>query len=160
MKRRIIEVTMHSFIIVVAKKFFLNFNSPYIMCKKIFFLIIILFLPLMFNLKLFAMHKADSVDVDKFDELRKQDYTIIDVRTQEEYNDGHIEGAVLINFFSPDFKDKIAELDKKGKYIVYCRSGGRSAKAILYMNEIGIKEALNLTGGINAWIKAGKPVVN
>lgn len=127
------------------------------MSKKIFFALL---LSLMFNLKLFGLAAADSVDVDKFDALRSEGYTIIDVRTQEEYSEGHIEGAVLINIFSPDFKDKISALDKNGKYLVYCRSGKRSNRAVLFMIEAGIKEALNLTGGIIAWKNAGKPVVN
>lgn len=127
------------------------------MYKKIFFALL---LPLMFNLKLFGMAGADSVDVEKFDKLRAEGYTVIDVRTQEEYSEGHIEGAVLINIYSPDFKEKIAALDKNGKYLVYCRSGNRSNRAAMYMNETGIKEALNLSGGIKAWIRANKPVVN
>jgi rhodanese-related sulfurtransferase len=114
----------------------------------------------MFNLKMFGMVQADSVDVNKFDDLRKSGYTVIDVRTQEEFDEGHIEGAVLINLHAADFKDKINALDKAGKYLVYCRSGRRSGKAVLMMNEIGINDALNLIGGITAWKSAGKPVVN
>ena len=127
------------------------------MAKKIFFIIL---LPLMFNFRLFGMVQADSVDAEKFDELRKTGYVVIDVRTQEEFNEGHIEGAVLINIHAADFKDKINALDKTGKYLVYCRSGKRSNRAVLMMNEIGINDALNLIGGITAWKSAGKPVVN
>ncbi len=127
------------------------------MYKRIFFVIL---LPLMFSMRLFGKAQADSVDVEKFDKLRSEGYTIIDVRTQEEYGEGHIEGAVLINIYAPDFKEKISALDKNGKYLVYCRSGNRSNRAAIYMNETGIKEALNLIGGIIAWKKAGKPVVN
>lgn len=114
----------------------------------------------MFNNTLFAAGKADSIDVDKFDELRKEGYTVIDVRTQEEYDDGHVEGAILINLYSSDFKDKIAALDKDGKYLVYCRSGVRSLKAASYMNDAGIKNVLHLSGGIIAWKRANKPLVN
>jgi phage shock protein E len=123
-------------------------------------IIFITLLSVMFNLKLFGMGQADSVDVNKFDDLRKSGYTVIDVRTQEEFDEGHIEGAVLINLHAADFNDKINALDKAGKYLVYCRSGRRSNKAVLMMNEIGINDALNLIGGITAWKAAGKPVVN
>ncbi|MDD5361841.1 MAG: rhodanese-like domain-containing protein [Ignavibacteria bacterium] len=114
----------------------------------------------MFNLKLFGMAEADSVDVNKFDELRNSGYTVIDVRTQEEFDESHIEGAVLINLHAADFKDKINALDKAGKYLVYCRSGRRSSKAVLVMNELGINSTAHLIGGIIAWKSAGKPVVN
>ncbi len=109
---------------------------------------------------MFGFAQVDSVDVEKFDELRNQGYSIIDVRTDEEFGEGHIETAVLINLHSSDFIDKINALDKSGRYLVYCRSGRRSAKAVQIMLDAGIKEALNLSGGIIAWKKAGKTVVN
>ncbi len=109
---------------------------------------------------MFGFAQVDSVDVDKFDELRNQGYTIIDVRTAEEFGEGHIESAVLINLHSSDFLDRINSLDKSGRYLVYCRSGRRSAKAVQIMLDAGIREALNLSGGIIAWKNAGKSVVN
>ncbi len=127
------------------------------MAVKIFFLTLSF---LMFNLGMFGFAQVDSVDVDKFEELKNQGYTIIDVRTAEEFGEGHIDAAVLINMHSSDFIDKINALDKSGRYLVYCRSGRRSAKAVQIMLEAGIKEALNLSGGIIAWKKAGKTVVN
>ena len=77
----------------------------------------------------------------------------------EEFNEEHIEGAVLINIYSPDFNDRINSLDKNCKYLVYCRSGNRSNKAAIRMNEISIKTAYNLLGGIIALKKAGKKTV-
>lgn len=127
------------------------------MTAKIFFLTLFC---LMFNFSMFGFAQVDSVDVDKFDELRNQGYTIIDVRTAEEFGEGHIESAVLINLHSSDFLDRINSLDKSGRYLVYCRSGRRSAKAVQIMLDAGIREALNLSGGIIAWKNAGKSVVN
>lgn len=112
----------------------------------------------MFNFKLFG-EVADSIKVDQFDEYKAQGYTVIDVRTQEEFSEGHIQDAVLINFHDPDFKTKISELDINGKYLLFCRSGNRSVKAVLLMNQMGFKNALNIAGGIIAWQKAGKPLV-
>lgn len=64
--------------------------------------------------------------------------TVIDVRTPEEYDAGHIEGAELVNFQSPTFADDIADLDPDGSYVVYCRSGNRSAQAARQMTEAGL----------------------
>lgn len=101
----------------------------------------------------------NNVDVQKFDELRNQGYTIIDVRTQEEYNQSRIEGAKLINFYDAGFKRNIESLDKEGKYIIYCRSGNRSGNAISIFKKAGIKEIYHLSGGIISWHREGKPLV-
>jgi len=102
---------------------------------------------------------AKAVDANQFYELMSKGYIVIDVRTQEEFGYGHIKSAKLIDINKLDFRVKISELDKKGKYLVYCRSGSRSNKAVLQMNKNGIEEALNLKGGIGAWHNAGKPLV-
>lgn len=80
------------------------------------------------------------------------DAVILDVRTEDEYNDGIIANAVNIDIHQGQvFVSAIEALDKNKKYFVYCRSGARSAKACEIMNELGIENAFNLTGGILAW---------
>jgi len=64
--------------------------------------------------------------------------TVIDVRTPEEYAVGHVEGAELIDVQSSDFTARIDELDTDGEYVVYCRSGNRSAAASSSMTEAGL----------------------
>ena len=86
-------------------------------------------------------------------------FTILDVRTPEEYAAGHIAGAVLLDFNSPDFADKTEGLPKAATYLVYCRSGGRSAKAAALLREKGFPEVLEIKGGIVDWQKEGLPVV-
>jgi rhodanese-related sulfurtransferase len=113
----------------------------------------------MFNFNLFGA-VADSIKVDQVDELKAQGYIIIDVRTAEEFSEGHIQDAILINIYDPNFKTKIGELDKNGKYLMFCRSGSRSGKAALQMTQMGFKDVLNISGGIIAWQRAGKPLVN
>jgi phage shock protein E len=83
---------------------------------------------------------------------------IIDVRTPQEYADGHIHGAININLNSPDFVDEINKLDKNRTYLVYCRSGARSNTARKIMEESGFKYVINMTGGMNEWISQGLPV--
>jgi rhodanese-related sulfurtransferase len=77
---------------------------------------------------------------------------ILDVRTEDEYNDGIIPNAINIDIHKGQvFVSEIETLDKAKNYYVYCRSGARSAKACEVMNELGIENAFNLTGGILAW---------
>lgn len=77
---------------------------------------------------------------------------ILDVRTEDEYNDGIIASALNIDFYQgPAFIAAIEALDKTKNYYVYCRSGARSAKACEIMNELGFEHAYNLLGGILAW---------
>lgn len=68
----------------------------------------------------------------------EQRATVIDVRTPEEYAEGHIEGAELINFRGDAFTSEIAALDSKTTYVVYCRTGNRSAKAATQMRALGL----------------------
>jgi len=83
---------------------------------------------------------------------------VIDVRTPQEYAGGHLQGALNTDFNSPVFKDEIGRLDKEKTYIVYCRTGLRSAAAQIAMAEAGFKYVVNMTGGISNWEKAGLPL--
>ena len=75
---------------------------------------------------------------------------VIDVRTPEEWAEGVIPGALLIDLMSPDFMEKINQLDKSKTYYVYCRSGGRSSSACGAMAQSGYN-CVNLLGGMMAW---------
>ena len=85
------------------------------------------------------------------------DLQIIDVRTPEEFAEGYIENAINIDFYAETFRDDINQLDRSQTYLVYCRSGRRSADALGIMAELGFKEAYNLLGGIIDWKAAGLP---
>lgn len=80
---------------------------------------------------------------------------VLDVRTPDEASKGIIPGAVIMDFNAPDFKSKIAKLDKTKTYLVYCKVGGRSAKAVNLMASDGIKNVFHLDGGYDAWTKNG-----
>ncbi|MBP7007092.1 MAG: rhodanese-like domain-containing protein [Candidatus Pacebacteria bacterium] len=73
---------------------------------------------------------------------------LLDVRTPEEYDSGHIKGATNIDFRGADFVSEIQKLDKSKTYFVYCRSGNRSADAVQIMKENGINNIIELDGGI------------
>lgn len=81
----------------------------------------------------------------------KDDYILLDVRTPDEYETERIPNAVLMNFYEPDFKDKIAELEKDKTYYVICRSGNRSGKTCQMMTEMGFRDPQNMVGGMMAW---------
>jgi rhodanese-related sulfurtransferase len=77
---------------------------------------------------------------------------LLDVRTEDECNQGIIEGAINIDIHKgQEFIDAVEALDKTKNYYIYCRSGMRSAKACEIMNELGIENAYNLQGGIIEW---------
>ncbi|MCR5850391.1 MAG: rhodanese-like domain-containing protein [Bacteroidaceae bacterium] len=85
---------------------------------------------------------------------------LVDVRTKEEYEEGHILGALLIDTESYNFQDKAtAQLSKEKPVAVYCRSGRRSASAASKLVKLGY-EFINLDGGILAWQQAKMPIVN
>jgi rhodanese-related sulfurtransferase len=84
---------------------------------------------------------------------------VIDVRTPAEFAEGHLEGSVLMDVQGADFAAQVATLDPAGNYVVYCRSGNRSAVAIAQMKSLGIN---NLTDGgsvAEASSLTGLPVV-
>ena len=84
---------------------------------------------------------------------RSKDETIIlDVRTLEEYNQGHIPNAQLIDIQNPpNFLQELELLNRSKTYLVYCRSGARSSQACILMKNKGIENCFNLLGGINQW---------
>lgn len=102
---------------------------------------------------------VDSEDSVIADAKPAVDAVIIDVRTPEEFELGHLEGAVLINFKDSSFDAKIAELDPNAEYIVYCRSGNRSAQAAARMREAGIGNIVDLGSLENASAKTGIDIV-
>ena len=92
-------------------------------------------------------------------ENQPEGLVILDVRTPEEFDAGHLEGATLIDFYEPDFADRIADLDRDTPYLLYCRSGNRSGSAAELMEELGFTDVTDVDGGINAWVDASQPVV-
>jgi len=102
-----------------------------------------------------------SVSVAEFAEIIKDTTTVqlLDVRTAEEYTQGHIAGAMQIDFYSALFMDLATmKLSKEKPVAIYCRSGRRSASAAEKLAKQGY-EVINLDGGILAWQSAKMPIV-
>ena len=85
-------------------------------------------------------------------------FVILDVRTADEFNTGHIAGATNIDYYAADFQTNVGKLDRNKQYLVYCATGIRGASATQIMLNLGFKRVQNIAGGIAAWIKAGYPV--
>jgi phage shock protein E len=87
------------------------------------------------------------------------DLVILDVRTPEEFSEGHIDGAVMLDFYRDDFADELAKLDPDVPYVLYCRSGNRSGQALAMMDALGFTEVDDVEGGVINWQTSGLPLV-
>ena len=85
---------------------------------------------------------------------------ILDVRTVEEFDEGHIPGSININYFDSDFISQMETLDTTKTLLIYCRSGNRSSKAITLIEDSGFDEIYELEGGYLAWSKNNENNMN
>jgi rhodanese-related sulfurtransferase len=84
-------------------------------------------------------------------------FVVLDVRTPKEFQAERIEGAVMVDYLSPAFRDEMAKLDREKTYLVYCRTGNRTKGALKVMRELGFRNVLHLADGITKWKEAGFP---
>ena len=111
-------------------------------------------------LGLFACKAYEDLSVEAFQKRLTEDDSVqlLDVRTPQEFAEGHIPGAINIDWKADGFLEAAkAALDPARSILVYCRSGRRSAEAAAAMDGIGFK-VYNMKGGIIAWKDAGMPV--
>jgi len=89
---------------------------------------------------------------------RDPNFIVLDVRTPQEYAQGYISTEhitpVNLDFHAADFREQLAKLDRAKTYLVYCRTGNRSAQAMELMRELGFARIYTLQGGIMAWNEA------
>lgn len=88
------------------------------------------------------------------------DVVILDVRTGREFRQSRIEGATQIDFMAKSFASEAAKLDRDTTYLVHCRSGARSTKALRVLKDLGINNLYHLDGGMLAWQAADLPVTS
>jgi len=88
------------------------------------------------------------------------DFVILDVRTPAEYDQGHIAGALSIDYYSPQFKFALERLDRGKTYLVYCRSGNRSKQALKIFDDLGFTRIYHMSGGILDWQAKGYKLVH
>ena len=85
-------------------------------------------------------------------------FIILDIRTPGEYQSGHLKDSIMIDYYSKSFGDQIGRLDRGKSYLVYCRSGNRSARSMALFEKLQFKKIYHLSSGINSWFAAGLPV--
>jgi len=88
--------------------------------------------------------------------VQSPDVVLLDIRTPEEYAEGHLPGAINLDFYAPDFASQLASLDKSKSYSLYCRSGSRSGEALHLMRQLEFTDVAELRGGILAWQSQGQ----
>ena len=90
----------------------------------------------------------NEITYDKLLEKVKEGAVLIDVRTRQEFLEGHLDGAILIPYYEIEYKIKGVVPDKNKTIIVYCKNGGRSQKAYSFLKKLGYSDIYNLKGGI------------
>jgi len=107
----------------------------------------------------FAQNKND-IEITEFKtKIASQKYILVDVRTESEFDDGHIKGSINIDYFSSTFSDEISRLGLETPVLVYCKSGNRSGKSMKIMNDLGFNEVYNLTGGFKGWVSGNNTII-
>jgi rhodanese-related sulfurtransferase len=143
------------------------------MNKKLSFFLVITFFVLYSSSLVHAVDKTPeqvvreakaSISEVSIDEVKKmidnrEDIILLDVRDSEEYETGHIPGAINISRGRLDFKVHLIIPDKNAKVVVYCGLDLRSPLATKSMNDLGYKKAVNMIGGLKAWKESGYPIV-
>lgn len=121
--------------------------------KKFWKVIVASFAALLVATSLASCAEPEQVAVEDF-------AMIIDVRTPEEFSDGHLEGAERIGIADSDFIQRIDQLEKSQNYYIYCRSGNRAGQAIDEMRDLGFTGELVNGGSVgNASAETGLEVV-
>jgi rhodanese-related sulfurtransferase len=87
------------------------------------------------------------------------DFIILDIRTPKEYQSGHIENSIMIDFYSKTFAADVNRLDKEKTYFIYCRSGNRSKRSMGLFKKLKFQKIYHLSSGINSWKSEGLPLV-
>ena len=121
---------------------------------------ILAFLLAVLGLNTACSQNFENYEVKEFAELiADSNVVILDVRKADEFAEGHIKGAILIDQFQNDFLEQAkAKLPVDKTIAIYCRSGRRSANAAGKLADVGYK-GVNLKGGILAWKEANMPVI-
>ena len=111
-----------------------------------------------FSCELINSPEINIISESDFVEIQDSDYTLIDVRTQDEFDLGHIDSAINLDFYSETFQNDILSLPKNETIVLYCRTNNRSSKTANILKENGFKEISVLEGGITEWVKNGNDI--
>jgi rhodanese-related sulfurtransferase len=101
------------------------------------------------------MTTVPEIDIDELARVREAGVPLVDVREPDEFEQARVPGARLIPL--ADVPERIEEIPSDTRVYVICAGGGRSAKAVEYLNNQGY-DTVNVAGGTKAWLEAGHPV--
>ena len=121
-------------------------------------LIILLFIPVFCFSQISDKNKYEILDYKTFKKnIQLKNILLVDVRTSKEYNDGHIEGAVNVDFYQKNiFNSFFKNIDNTKPVYIYCRSGNRSRKTSNKLINIGFIKIYDLKDGYVNWINNQK----
>ena len=154
-----------TFIIIEMLPLILKYFNYALMQERylILFILFNVFLPV--TNPIFGQEKKNkpafqTVSVNEFDRLlvHNVERILLDVRSEKEFEDGHLINALNYNINDTQFENKISRLDKSKPVFVYCLAGSRSARASEMLIHKGFTAVYNLDGGIMKWKAANKPV--
>ena len=127
--------------------------------KKIQFSAILSFFLLFIVFNSACQKKENGITLISADSLKKmlnnEHGILLDVRTPQEFAEGHLPGAINIDYKNEGFSAALDKLDKTKQYEVYCRSGHRSGESAVMMTKKGFKKVYDLEGGILKWQEKG-----
>ena len=129
-------------------------NRKLINMNRLFIIVTFLF----FTCDNFNQSKINFISESQFNEIIDPDFNLIDVRTIQEFESGHIENAVHIDFYSDSFQSKILNLKKNSKIIFYCRTNNRSSKSADFLLNNDYIDISVIEGGITSWVKNGNDI--
>jgi len=134
----------------------LHIRRPY---KIILISLSVLFL--FFGLAGANEHLLSPLDAQKLiaENAGNPKFIILDVRTKDDYDKGHIEGAKLMNYYATNFLRLATQVDREATILIYCQKGRQSPQAYRTFEKNGYSSLYVLDGGISEWIAAGLPVV-
>lgn len=109
---------------------------------------------------------AERTDLDPAEALQlmeerrgQPDFVIVDLRSREEFEQGHIEGARLIPYYAVNFTRIVSQLDRNATIVLYCQRGRQSPLALRALEKLRFSDVRVLAGGVAAWTGAGYPLV-
>ncbi len=114
-------------------------------------------IPVLFLIIHAGFTQSTRLTVDQFDKNIKQGgFVLVDIRTPREYSSGHIDKAINIDFYSPDFQTEFEKAVGNKKALIYCASGNRSNQALQIFQKNRNLKMFDLVGGIQAWKGSGR----
>lgn len=119
------------------------------MKKQFFILLVIMVLS---SVMTQAQNKIEVSSEQALELIQKNNnIVVLDVRTSEEFESGHVKGALNIDIYQQDFYSKISKLDKTKTYLIYCRTNRRSGNAVNFMIQNGFKSLYQMMDGFVGW---------